>query len=86
MDIAGIISILKIVADNLPGAISTAEQLVDLGTKLYNSLNNGTDPTPEEIAALRAAIDADVMTALEPLPPPEPGDPDYVNPDDPKQA
>lgn len=77
MDIAAIISVLQLVVSNLPGAITTVEQLVDLGTKFYESVN-GHVPTIEEVATLRAAVDADVATALTPLPPAQPGDPDYV--------
>lgn len=76
MDITGVISLLQIVVANLPGAITTTTQLVDLGTKFYASVN-GEQPTPAEIAELRAAVDADVAKALEPLPPAQPGDPDY---------
>ena len=77
MDISGVISLLTVVITNLPGAITTAEQLVDLGTKFYMTAN-GTMPTDAEIAQLRASIDADVITALTPLPAPQPGDPDYT--------
>ena len=76
MDIAAIISVLQVVVANLPGAITTTEQLVSLGTQFYASVN-GTAPTAEQIIALRAAIDSDVATALTPLPPAQIGDPDY---------
>ena len=73
MDIAAIISVLQVVVANLPGAVTTAEALVDLGTKFYESVN-GHAPSIEEIAALRAAVDNDVATALTPLPPAQQGD------------
>lgn len=79
MDIATIIAILKVVVAELPGAISTTQQLVDLGAKFFATVN-GKDPTPEDIAAIEAAIDADVALALEPLPDAQPGDPDYQKP------
>ncbi len=77
MDIAGVISLLQVVVANLPGAITTVTQLVDLGQKFF-ATTNGRDPTPDEVAALRASIDADLMDALTPLPPAQPGDPDFV--------
>ena len=67
MDVAAVISLLQVVVTNLPGAITTAEQLVSLGSA-FMKVQNGTDPTPEEIAALRAAVDSDVAQALTPLP------------------
>jgi hypothetical protein len=79
MPIASIIALLQVVVANLPGAISTTEQLVDLGKKFFAAAN-GTAPTAAEIAQLEAAIDADVTLALSPLPPAQPGDPDYVTP------
>lgn len=77
MGILGIISLLNITVAELPGAISTIEQLVSLGKKFFSSVN-GRDPTPEEVAALRAQLDADIVEALKPLPPAQPGDPDYT--------
>lgn len=79
MDIATIITVLQTVISALPGAITTVEQLVDLGKKFFTA-TNGTDPTDADVAALRSAIDTDVAAALEPLPPAQPGDPDYVPP------
>lgn len=79
MDVSVIIALLKVVAANLPGAISTTEQLVELGTKFMATVN-GHEPTAEEVAALRAQVDADVALALEPLPPAQPDDPDYQPP------
>jgi len=76
MDIAGVIALLQIVVAELPGAINTTVQLVDLGKKFYETAN-GREPTAEEVALLRASVDADVAKALEPLPPAQPGDPDY---------
>lgn len=78
MNIASIIAILQVVVQELPGAVSTVEQLVDLGAKFMKA-SNGTDPTPAEIAALRAAVDADVAEALAPLPAAQPGDPDFTS-------
>lgn len=71
------IALLQVVIENLPGAIRTATQLYDLGEKLFTSLQ-GREPTEDEKAQLRAEIDADVALALAPLPPAQPGDPDYV--------
>lgn len=77
MTIAAIIAILQTVVQYLPGAISTVEQLYALGEKFFTAAN-GTAPTAAEIAQLRAQIDSDVADALTPLPPAQPGDPDYV--------
>ena len=79
MPIASIIALLQVVVANLPGAITTTEQLVELGKKFFTAAN-GTAPTADEIAQLEAAIDADVTLALAPLPAAQPGDPDYVTP------
>lgn len=77
MNVSEVISLLQVVAASLPGAIKTSEELVSLGSKFYATIN-GEEPNPEEIAALRAAVDADVKLALTPLPPAQPGDPDYT--------
>lgn len=79
MDMTAVITILKVVVAELPDAISTGEELVDLGTKFYETAN-GHVPTIAEVAELRAAVDADVILALQPLPPAQPGDPDYLAP------
>lgn len=76
MDVAGIIAILQVVVENLPGAINTGSELVDLGKKLFSTIN-GREPTAAEIANLETQIDADVADALEPLNPAQPGDPDF---------
>ena len=79
MGVAEIISILLLVVKELPGAIETTTQLVDLGKKLFATVN-GREPTEQEVADLEAQIQADVAEALKPLPPAEPGDPDYKKP------
>lgn len=76
MNMAAIIQLLQTVVANLPGAVTTAEQLYALGEKFFATLN-GHAPTEDEQAQLRAQIDIDVAQALAPLPPAEPGDPDY---------
>ena len=77
MEIGAIIAVLQTVISALPGAITTVEQLYDLGKKFFVAIN-GKDPTADEMTALRSQIDSDVAAALEPLPPAQPGDPDYV--------
>ena len=79
MDTAAIISLLQVVVQNLPGAITTVEQRYALGTKFFTAAN-GTAPTADEQTQLEAAIDADVAEALTPLQDAQPGDPDYVKP------
>lgn len=76
MGVAEVISILLLVVRELPGAISTVEQLVDIGKKMFATVN-GREPTEQEIADLEEQIAADVAEALTPLPPAQPGDPDY---------
>lgn len=76
MPIAAIIAILQTVITELPAAITTVQQLYALGTKFFAAVH-GREPTQAEIDELRAAIDADVAEALEPLPPAQPGDPDF---------
>jgi hypothetical protein len=77
--ITTVIGVLQLIVQNLPGAITTAQQLYDLGTKLYTTIS-GKAPTADEQDQLEAQIDADVIDALSPLPPAQPGDPDYVPP------
>lgn len=79
MELAAVLAILQIVVQELPGAVTTAEQLYALGQKFFATIH-GREPTEAETADLRAAIDADVAAALEPLPPAESGDPDYQPP------
>jgi hypothetical protein len=79
MDMAGIIALIQVVIATLPGAIKTAQEIYDLGARFFATVN-GREPTAAEIAGLRAMIDVDVIKALEPLPPAQPGDPDYVPP------
>lgn len=79
MDISAVIRVLKVVVAELPDAVKTGEQLVDLGVKSYEAAN-GHVPSIAEVAELRAAIDADVAIALTPLPPAQKGDPDFVEP------
>ena len=76
MGVAEIISILLLVVRELPGAIQTVEQLVDIGKKMFATVN-GREPTEQEIADLEEQIASDVAEALTPLPPAQPGDPDY---------
>lgn len=76
MGVAEIISILLLVVKELPGAIETTTQLIDLGKKLFATVN-GREPTEQEVADLEEQIEADVAEALTPLPPAQPGDPDY---------
>lgn len=76
MGVAEIISILLLVVKELPGAIQTVEQLIDIGKKMFATIN-GREPTEAEVADLEAQIEADVAEALTPLPPAQPGDPDY---------
>lgn len=76
MNVALIIQLLQAVISAAPTVIQTGEQLYDLGIKFAHTLK-GSEPTPEEIAALRAQIAIDIAIALEPLPPAQPGDPDY---------
>ena len=76
MGIDGVIALLQIVVANLPGAITTGEQLVTLGKKFFSTVN-GQEPTDDEVTALESAIDAEVLDLLMPLPSAQPGDPDY---------
>ena len=77
MPIAAILAILQTIVTELPSAISTGTQLYALGKKFFAAAN-GREPTAAEIAELRAGIETDVGIALEPLPPAQPGDPDYT--------
>jgi hypothetical protein len=76
MGTAAIIAIIQTIITELPGAITTAEQVYDLAKKLFTTVN-GRAPTDAEVEDLETQIDADVADALQPLPPAQPGDPDY---------
>lgn len=76
MGVTAIISILLLIVKELPDAISTVEQLVDIGKKMFATVN-GREPTADEIADLELQIEANVALAMTPLPPAQPGDPDY---------
>lgn len=77
--VAEIIPLLLLIVKELPGAIETTVQLVDIGKKIFATVN-GREPTEQEVADLEVQIAADVAEALEPLPEAEPGDPDYKKP------
>ena len=74
-----IIALLPIIIQELPGAITTVEQLYSLAEKFF-AVQNGRPPTQAETDDLHAQIDSDVAEALTPLPDAQPGDPDYVKP------
>jgi len=74
--VATVVAILQTVIQELPGAITTAQALYSLGQKFFQTIA-GRAPTADEVKQLEDQIDADVITALEPLPPAQPGDPDY---------
>lgn len=76
MNATAIMALIQIVVQELPGAVTTVQQLMDLAKKFFATAN-GRAPTDAEIKEIESAIDADVMTALAPLPPAQPGDPDY---------
>ena len=82
MSIAAIIALLQVVVQELPGAISTAEDLYNLGVKFGETLKGGS-LTDQERADLKASIASDLAEALTPLPAAQPGDPDYVDPNAP---
>ena len=79
MDATTVMTLLQIIIQNLPGAITTAEQLYALGVKFAATIK-GTALTDAERTALRAQITDDVLAAMLALPPAQPGDPDYVAP------
>jgi hypothetical protein len=62
-----IIAMLQAAVAAAPTVIQTAQDLYDIGAKVYAALN-GTAPTAEQMAELQAQIDADVAEALTPLP------------------
>jgi hypothetical protein len=74
--ITTVISVLQLIVQNMPGAITTAQSLYDLGNKLFATIG-GRAPTADEQDQLEAQIDSDVIDALSPLPPAQQGDPDF---------
>lgn len=65
--IEAIIAMLQAAIQFAPQAISTAEQLYEIGQKLFETLN-GREPTQAEQDDLQRQIDADVAEALRPMP------------------
>lgn len=62
-----------------PTAVESAKKLYDFGSALYNNLA-GTGLTKEQSAELEKKCDEMFERFMTPLPPAQPGDPDYVEP------
>lgn len=60
-----------------PRVVQTINDLRPFATAVFTEIK-GSGPTEQEQSDLNAQIDALYQRAIQPLPPPEPGDPDYV--------
>lgn len=91
MDILGtVLTAVNLLAQYAPGImeaagidpkygtiLTAAENIKPYAVALYTQLQ-GSEITPDQQAELEARIDADYARSQVPLPPPIPGDPDYV--------
>lgn len=60
-----------------PRVVQTLNDLRPFATAVFTEIK-GSGPTEQEQADLDAQIDVLYERAIKPLPPPQPGDPDYV--------
>ena len=60
-----------------PTIIQTVENVRPMAARLVDAIQGKTELSEEEIAQLQAGVDALLDEAMTPLPPAQPGDPDY---------
>jgi len=75
--LALVLTVLELLAKALPTAIKVGTDLKPFAVSLYKQFK-GSDLTEAERAELEAAVDAQFASFMRPLPPAQPGDPDYV--------
>ena len=84
MDVLGtVLTVIDLAGKMLPQIMATATDLKPFASALFTQLSGGAAPTDTELAALEAKIDELAARLQAPLPPAQPGDPDYVKPVDP---
>lgn len=74
--LATVLAVLELTAKFLPVVIQTGTDLKPFAEGLFKQFKGG-ELTDDERTELRAAVDAQYAKAMEPLPPPQPGDPDF---------
>lgn len=80
MDIlATVLTVVETLTKLAPTFVSTWTDLKPFATTLYTQFK-GSAPTADELTALEAQIDALAARLQIPLPPAQPGDPDYTKP------
>lgn len=72
-----VLTVIDLAEKYLPTAIKTGQNLMPFAEDLYKQIS-GQELSDDERAQLRARVDAAYARAEEPLPPPQPGDPDYT--------
>jgi len=81
MDIAAILDIVSqavsIATKVFPVVETTVANVKVFATQLFQSLNGGTAATADQTAQIEAMVDSLFAQLEEPLPPAQPGDPDY---------
>lgn len=77
--LATVITVIDALSKYVPQIIQTGTDMMPFAESLYQQLS-GKVLTDAERAELRTRVDAAYERAVEPLPPPRPGDPDYKNP------
>lgn len=76
--VATVLAVIGALAKLEPVFVSTWNNLKPFGELLFKQFSGGDEPTDEERAELDAGIDTLAARLQEPLPPAQPGDPDYV--------
>lgn len=71
-------SLLLRFAQAAPTIIQTVDQIKPFAARLIDTIQGKTDITDAELAELQAMVDALFAEAAKPLPPAQPGDPDYT--------
>lgn len=80
MDIlATVLTVVETLTKLAPTFVSTWTDLKPFAVDLYTQFK-GSKPTEDELTVLEAQIDALAARLQAPLPPAQPGDPDYTKP------
>lgn len=80
MEVLGtVLTVLQTLVKFAPTVIQAGADLKPFAVALYERLK-GQELTTDERAVVEAGVDALYARLMEPLPPAQPGDPDYVKP------
>ena len=75
--LTSVLTVIETLTKLAPVFVSTWNDLKPFATELYAQFK-GTQPTPEELTELETQLDALAVRLQQPLPPAQPGDPDYA--------